>query len=50
MDIKVGKHRERLTFHPFTHDQLQADLRAAGFEPTSSSYTRDADRYVVTAS
>jgi SAM-dependent methyltransferase len=49
MDIEVGAHRERLSFWPFTHDQLHDDLRAAGFEPRSSSYTRDADRYVVTA-
>ena len=40
---------ERLTFWPFTHAQLTDELRAADLEPTSSSYTPDADRYLVIA-
>jgi SAM-dependent methyltransferase len=40
---------EHLTFWPFTHDELTAELRAAGLEPVSSSYTPDADRYAVIA-
>lgn len=40
---------EHLTFWPFTHPQLTDELRAAGLEPTSSSHTPDADRYLVIA-
>lgn len=41
--------RERLTFHPYTHDELDDDLRAAGLVPVGTTYERDADRYLVTA-
>jgi SAM-dependent methyltransferase len=47
-DGAVRTRGERLTFWPFTHDALQADLRAAGLTPASSTYG-DADRYLVTA-
>lgn len=40
---------EHLTFWPFTHDTLAAELRAAGLTPVSSSYTPDAERYSVVA-
>jgi len=40
---------ERLTFSPFTHQALDADLRAAGMTLLSSTYSPDTDRYVVTA-
>ena len=45
----VETHAERLTFWPFTHTDLDADLRAAGLAPASSTYAADADRYLVTA-
>ena len=40
---------ERLTYWPFTHDELDADLRAAGWTPATSTWSPDADRYLVTA-
>ena len=40
---------ERLPFWPFTHATLLADLRAAGLEPADSTFTADAERYLVTA-
>ena len=40
---------EHLTFWPFTYEELTDDLRVAGFAPVSSSYTPDADRYLVIA-
>lgn len=40
---------ERLAFWPFTHTELDEDLRRSGFTPESSSYTDDVDRYLVTA-
>ena len=45
----VTTHAERLTFWPFTREMLDADLLAAGLTPADSSYTPDADRYLVTA-
>jgi hypothetical protein len=41
--------RERLTFWPFTHQALDHDLRAVGLTPVSTTFTPDADRYLVTA-
>lgn len=40
---------ERLSFWPFTHMDLDKDLRQSGFTPESSTYTEDVDRYLVTA-
>lgn len=40
---------ERLTFWPFTHRALDDDLRHAGLTPASTTFTPDADRYLVTA-
>ena len=40
---------ERLSFWPFTHTDLDEDLRQSGFAPESSTYTDEADRYLVTA-
>jgi SAM-dependent methyltransferase len=40
---------ERLTYWPFTHEELQADLLAAGLEPAASTYTPEVERYLVTA-
>jgi SAM-dependent methyltransferase len=48
-DGSVTPARERLVFWPFTPATLDADLRAAGFAPESSTYAEDAERYGVTA-
>jgi SAM-dependent methyltransferase len=40
---------ERLAFSPCTHQMLDADLRAAGMTPLSSTYALNSDRYLVTA-
>jgi SAM-dependent methyltransferase len=48
-DGAVTTHGERLGFWPFAHETLDADLRAAGLEPETSTYSDDADRYLVTA-
>jgi SAM-dependent methyltransferase len=40
---------ERLEVWPFSHESLDAELRAAGFTPDSNSYSEDAGRYGVTA-
>jgi SAM-dependent methyltransferase len=40
---------ERLAFTPFTHQLLDADLRAAGMTPLSNTYALNTDRYLVTA-
>lgn len=40
---------ERLSFWPFTHVELDEDLRRSGFTPESSTYGADVDRYLVTA-
>ena len=42
-------HGERLEYWPFTHEELDADLRASGFEPAASTWDPDVDRYLVTA-
>ena len=42
-------HAERLAFWPFTHEELDADLRAAGWSPEASTWAPDVDRYLVTA-
>jgi SAM-dependent methyltransferase len=38
-----------LDFWPFTERDLEADLRAAGLEPATSTYAPDVERYLVTA-
>ena len=40
---------ELLAFWPFTERDLEADLRAAGLEPATSTYDPDVDRYLVSA-
>ena len=42
-------HAERLEYWPFTHEELDADLRASGFEPETSTWSPEADRYLVTS-
>jgi SAM-dependent methyltransferase len=46
---KVRTTAERLSFWPFTHTDLDDALRQSGFTPETSTYTPDADRYLVTA-
>ena len=48
-DGSVTTHRELLAFWPFTEGELDEDLRAAGLEPETSTFTPDVERYVVTA-
>jgi hypothetical protein len=45
----VTTYAERLPFWPFQHETLDADLRSSGLRPEASSYTPDAERYLVTA-
>ena len=40
---------ERRAYWPFTHDELQADLLAAGSKPAASTFDPDVARYLVTA-
>jgi SAM-dependent methyltransferase len=40
---------ERLTAWPFTPETLAADLRAAGLEPTESTFGPELERYLVAA-
>ncbi len=46
---RVTTHAERLPFWPFPHETLDADLRASGLRPETSSWAPDADRYLVTS-
>jgi hypothetical protein len=41
---------ERLTYWPFTHEELLADLGAAGLAPHADTYAADQERYMVAAS
>jgi SAM-dependent methyltransferase len=45
----VTPRTQRLTFSVFTGEALDADLRASGLTPVSSTYDPDADFYAVTA-
>lgn len=45
----VTTRQERLEYWPFGHDELAADLRAAGLVQEDSTYTEDAERYLVVA-
>jgi SAM-dependent methyltransferase len=45
----VTNRGERLTFWPFRARQLDDELRAAGLQPESTTYTEQTDRYRVTA-
>ena len=42
-------HAERLEYRPFTHEELQSDLLAAGFEPAASKFDPEVGRYLVTS-
>jgi hypothetical protein len=48
-DGVVETHSERLRFWPFTHEELDEDLRGAGLLPASSTYACEAERYTVIA-
>jgi SAM-dependent methyltransferase len=48
-DGVVSSHGERLPYWPFTHAGVCDDIRAAGLEPTSSTWTSEVERYLVTA-
>lgn len=45
----VTTQRERLPFWPFRHEELDAELRAAGLRPESTTYTDETQRYLITA-
>ena len=47
-DIDVS-HVERLTFWPFRHRMLDADLGAAGLSMEALTYGRDVEHDIVTA-
>ena len=47
--VDGATHSERMAYWPFTHEELQADLLATGFEPTASTFSLGAARYLVTA-
>jgi hypothetical protein len=40
---------EELSYWPFTHGELDEDLRATGFAPEASTWTPEAERYAVTS-
>lgn len=42
-------HAERLDYWAFSHEELQADLLATGFEPAASTFDPEVERYLVTA-
>jgi len=48
-DGSVTTHGERMAFWPFGHDTLRGDLRAAGLKPTTTTYSDEGSRYLVTA-
>lgn len=45
----VTPHVARLTFWPFRHEELLADLEAAGLAPVTDTYQRSQERYLVIA-
>ncbi|MBE2316479.1 class I SAM-dependent methyltransferase [Solirubrobacter sp. CPCC 204708] len=45
--VTVGDVCERLTYWPFTHQQLGEDLAAAGLAVREDTYTAEQDRYLV---
>ena len=48
-DGKVSSHVERLAFWPFRHEDLDADIGAAGLVTTLSTYDPTDDRYLAVA-
>jgi SAM-dependent methyltransferase len=49
VDLTVDGVTEVLTVWPFTADELMDDLRAAGLEPQDSTFTPEAERYLVSS-
>ena len=49
LEIEAAGVRERLTYWPFTYAELKADLVAADLEVVHSTYSIDAERYLVAA-
>ena len=49
LEIEAAGVRERLTYWPFTYAELKADLDAADLEVVHSTYSIDAERYLVAA-
>ena len=47
--VAVGAVSERLTYWPFTEQQLREDLSAVGCQQVESTFTPQAERYMVTA-
>ena len=47
-DGRVESVAESLTFWPFTHDELLADLRAAGLAVEATTFALNAERYLDT--
>ena len=50
LELTVDTVTEVLTVWPFTADELLDDLRDAGLEPQDSTYTPEAERYLVASS
>lgn len=48
-DGSINPHLGRLTFWPFTHEQLQVDLKACRLTPHTTTYEPTVERYLVTA-
>ena len=49
LDITVHAVHERLTVWPFTHEQLEADLRAVGLKIAQNTYAPNVQRYLIAA-
>ena len=47
--VAVGAVSERLTYWPFTYEQLREDLEAVGCRDVESTFTPQVERYMVTA-
>lgn len=48
-DEAVTAHAQRLSYWPFTVKQLREDMEGCGFVQATSSYRREVERYLVTA-
>ena len=49
IDIEVGGVQERLTYWPFTYEALKADLEAADLTLVESTFSTNAERYLISA-
>ena len=48
-DGTVVTHAERMSYWPFTHDALARDLESVGLTVETDTWTREVERYLVTA-